>query len=192
MAALATGIGNGDRSRPPESCPAETPDKEAIMSLFDDVKKNLMEWYTVSSDKTTEVARITTRRYDKFGISRDIERQFSELGSLIYNGIKEERQDLLADPAVRALLERIKGLEDELKVKNEEIENIQEEFHQRRARTAEAGNVSETVITQPVLDEGGEESAILVEPVVVDVEEPAVGDVIREEKAEETDPEKEG
>jgi len=162
------------------------------MSLFDDVKKNLMEWYTVSSDKTTEVARITTRRYDKFGISRDIERQFGELGSLIYNGIREERQDLLADPAVRALLERIKGLEDELKVKNEEIENIQEEFHQRRARTAAAGNVSETVITQPVLDEGGEESAILVEPVVVDVEEPAVGNVIREEKAEETDPEKEG
>jgi len=30
--------------------PADVPDKEAIMSLFDDVKKNLMEWYTISSD----------------------------------------------------------------------------------------------------------------------------------------------
>jgi hypothetical protein len=168
------------------------PDKEAIMSLFDEVKKNLMEWYTVSSDKTTEVARITTRRYDKFGISRDIERQFGELGSLIFNGIKEERQDLLADPAVLALLEQIKGLEDELTMKNEEIDNIQHEFKQRRARTAAAGTVHETVITQPVLDEGGEESAILVEPAVVEMDAPKFGDVAGQEKAEEIDPEKEG
>jgi hypothetical protein len=162
------------------------------MSLFDEVKKNLMEWYTVSSDKTTEVARITTRRYDKFGISRDIERQFGELGSLIFNGIKEERQDLLADPAVLALLEQIKGLEDELTMKNEEIDNIQHEFKQRRARTAAAGTVNETVITQPVLDEGGEESAILVEPAVVEMDAPKFGDVAGQEKAEEIDPEKEG
>ena len=162
------------------------------MSLFDEVKNNLMEWYTVSSDKTTEVARITTRRYDKFGISRDIERQFGELGSLIYNGMKEEREDLLASPAVHALLERIKGLEDELKLKNEEIDDIHQQFKQRRARTAAAGTVSETVITQPVLDEGGEESAILVEPAAVEVDEPSAGDVDSLEKAEEIDPEKEG
>ena len=162
------------------------------MSLFDDVKTNLMEWYTVSSDKTTEVARVTTRRYDKFGISRDIERQFGELGSLIFNGMKEEREDLLASPAVHALLERIKGLEDELRVKNEEIENIQDEFTQRRAAKAAAGNVSETVLTQRVLDEGAEDSAILVEPVVVDVEEPAAAEDLRVGKAEESDPEKEG
>jgi hypothetical protein len=162
------------------------------MSLFDEVKKNLMEWYTVSSDKTTEVARITTRRYDKFGISRDIERQFGELGSLIFNGIKEERQDLLADAAVLALLEQIKGLEDELTMKNEEIDNIQHEFKQRRARTAAAGTVNETVITQPVLDEGGEESAILVEPAVVEMDASTFGDVAGQEKAEEIDPEKEG
>lgn len=162
------------------------------MSLFDDVKKNLMEWYTVSSDKSTEVARVTARRYDKFGISRDIERQFGELGSLIFNGMKEEREDLLASPAVHALLERIKGLEDELRVKNEEIENIQDEFTQRRAAKAAAGNVSETVLTQPVLDEGAEDSAILVEPVVVDVEEPAAAEDLRVGKAEESDPEKEG
>jgi len=179
--------------------PAEVPDKEAIMSLFDDVKKNLMEWYTISSDKTAEVARITSRRYDKFGISRDIERQFSELGSLVFNGLKEEKQDILADPAVQALLERIKGLEDELKVKNEEIDNIQQEFNQRRARSTAAETAAETasetaaatVLTQPVLDEGGEESAILVEPVVVDVEENGA-EAVQETKVEETSPEKEG
>jgi hypothetical protein len=171
------------------------PDKEAIMSLFDDVKKNLMEWYTISSDKTTEVARITSRRYDKFGISRDIERQFGELGSLVFNGLKEERLDILADPAVHALLERIRGLEDELRVKIEEIDNIQQEFTQRRTRATAAETAAETagatVLTQPVLDEGAEESAILVEPIVVDVEE-NVTETVLEDKVEETKPEKEG
>lgn len=146
------------------------------MSLFDDVKKNLVEWYSISSEKTAEVARVTTRRYDKFGISRDIERQFSELGSLVFNGIKENRQDLMLDSGVLALVERIKGLETELLLKSEEIDNIQQEYAERRARPAEppvAAEAPETIINQPVLDEGGEESAILVEPVVVDVEESA-------------------
>ena len=154
------------------------PDKEEIMSLFDDVKTNLVEWYGISSEKTAEVARVTTRRYDKFGISRDIERQFGELGSLVFNGLKEDRKDLLEDSAVLALVERIKGLETELKLKCDEIEDIQREYTERRARAAEpvASPVTpETIISQPVLDEGGEDSAILVEPVVVDVEDPEEG-----------------
>jgi hypothetical protein len=161
------------------------------MSLFDDVKKNLMEWYTISSDKTTEMARVTSRRYDKFGISRDIERQFGELGSLVYNGLKADKGDILSDPAMTALIERIQGLEDELRLKNEEIERIKEEFSDRRARAAEAAAASTTVLNQPVLDEGAEESAILVEPVVVDVEESA-SQPLDEEKLDGTDPEKEG
>ncbi len=154
------------------------------MSLFDDVKRNLVEWYGISSEKTAEVARVTTRRYDKFGISRDIERQFSELGSLVYNGIKEDRREMEQDPGVLALVERIKGLENELRLKNEEIDNIQREYTDRRTRTAESApapetpdtpEAPETIISQPVLDEGAEESAILVEPVVVDVEDPDEG-----------------
>ena len=134
------------------------------MSLFDDVKNNLVEWYAVTSEKTTEVARVTTRRYDKFGISRDIERQFSELGSLIYNGLAAGRDDLLTDEGVLALVERITGLEAELQAKNEEIDRIKSEYANRKAEAAASGGASATVITDPVLHEGHEESAILVEP----------------------------
>ena len=70
------------------------------MSIWDEAKKNLVEWYGVTADKTTEIAKVTSRKYDRFGLSRDIERQFSELGSLIYNGLREERTDVLESPAV--------------------------------------------------------------------------------------------
>jgi hypothetical protein len=177
------------------------------MSLFDDVKNNLVEWYSISSEKTAEVAKVTTRRYDKFGISRDIERQFGELGSLVYNGVREGREDITEDPSVLALISRIQGLEEELRLKNEEIGNIQHEYSERRARTgasatgaagAEGGfdqedipvQAAETVLKQPILDVGSEESAILVEPIVVDVEENEVAASQAGEIEEELHPEK--
>jgi len=141
---------------------------ESTMSLFDEVKKNLVEWYGVTSEKTSEVTRVATRKYDKFGISRDIERQFSELGSLIYNGMKDDRTDLLTDEGVLALVQRITGLEEELKAKEEEIDAIRQEYSGRKAEAASAGGMSSTVITDPILDEGQGESAILVEPVVAE------------------------
>ena len=141
------------------------------MSLWDDVKQNLSEWYTVAADKTSEVAKVQARRYDKFGLSRDVERQFSELGSLVYNGLQEGREDILEDPALGALVERIKGLEEELRRKDEEIERIRREHADRKeqAKAAAAGGedtdgTDERVMTDPALDEGDDDSAILVEP----------------------------
>ncbi len=144
------------------------------MALWEDVKKNLVEWYTITSDKTTEAARIGSRRWDKFGISRDIERQFSELGSLIYVGLKEGKEDILVGEPVVELVRRIENLEEELSAKGQEIDDIKAEY----AKAASAGGadtttgpgsddtdiVTETVLKDPVLDVGSGDSAILVEP----------------------------
>lgn len=142
------------------------------MSLWDDVKQNLSEWYTVAADKTSEVAKVQARRYDKFGLSRDVERQFSELGSLVYNGLQAGREGILQDPALATVVERIRGLEEELRRKDEEIARIRREHAERKAApkaataaggSAGAGDVPR-VITDPVLGRGGGDSAILVEP----------------------------
>jgi hypothetical protein len=133
------------------------------MSLLDDVKKNLNEWVAVTSEKTAEVAKVTSRRYDKWGVSRDIERHFSELGSLVYNGMQEGQADLLSDAGVVALVERISGLEAELEAKNEEIEAIRKDYAERKAKPAATSGTTSTVITDPVLSAGRPESPILVE-----------------------------
>jgi len=133
------------------------------VSIWDDAKKNLVEWYSVTADKTTELAKVTSLRYDKFGLSRDIERQFSELGSLVYNGLREEDGDVLASPGVAALMERIAGLEKDLRAKEDEIGAVKKEHAGRKAAEAAAGGVSATVLNDPVLPEGEPESAILME-----------------------------
>lgn len=91
------------------------------MGMWDDVKKNLADWYAVTSDKTSEVARVTSLRYDKFAISRDIERQFGELGHYVYAGLRAGRQDVPEDPAVHRMMDRVDALERELQAKDEQI-----------------------------------------------------------------------
>lgn len=154
------------------------------MSLWDEVKKNIVELYEVTSDKTSEIAKVGSRRWDKFGISRDIERQFSELGSLVYSGLQEGRSDVLQDEAVAVLMARIGALEEELKKKEAEIARIHEEHRARKAAEAaghagaaapddadgaaddaeEYGAPADVILKNPVLDQGSAESAILVEP----------------------------
>ena len=141
------------------------------MSLWEDVKNNLVELYTTTSEKTTEIARVTTRKYDKFGISRDIERQFSELGNLVYTGLKEGREDILGDPALETLMTRIEGLEAELAQKDQEIDDIKQEYAERKTQAkaaAAAGGTTEdataeAVATEPIPDQGPEVDALRVE-----------------------------
>jgi len=94
------------------------------MSLFDEVKRNLVEWYGVAADKTGVAAKVGARKYDMFGISRDIERQFSEIGDIVYNGIESDRSDILEDPVLLELIEKVRKLEIEMISKQAEIADI--------------------------------------------------------------------
>ncbi|MBC8425868.1 hypothetical protein H8E07_17290 [bacterium] len=109
------------------------------MTLWDDVKSNLTEWYGVAADKTGDLAKVGLRRYDIFGLSRDIERQFSEIGSLVYNALGEDRRDVLDDPVLLSLVDKVRELEQDLQGKEQEISEIKTSAEQRQAaRTAEA------------------------------------------------------
>lgn len=131
------------------------------MPLWEQVKGNLIEWYTIAADKTEELAKIGVRRYDKFGISRDIERQFTELGSLVFNAVREGREEFAGDATVLAIVERIKVLEDDLKHKEEEIEEIRTTHQQKAAATAEKAPGANELYQRPELEKGKSQSAIL-------------------------------
>ncbi len=131
------------------------------MPLWEKVKGNLIEWYGVAADKTEEMAKIGVRRYDRFGISRDIERQFTELGSLVYNGVSEGQEGILEQEALLTILSRIQELEVELQLKEEEIGKIRVAASDRKAAAAQAGGEPELLIKDPALGQGSAESAIL-------------------------------
>jgi len=110
------------------------------MSLWDDVKKNLVSLYGTAAEKTNELAKVGSRRYDIFGLSREIERQFSEIGSHVYNALQEGRSDLAEDEVLQGLVAQVRKLEEELAAKKAEIEAIRAEAKAAAAAGGAAGS----------------------------------------------------
>ncbi len=108
------------------------------MSIMDQVKLHLREWYSLATDRTGEMAKISVRMYDKYGISREIERQLSELGSYVYHEQAQGRMDFAEDADFQVAIERIQALERDLTAKIEEIELIRQQRQQKAAAQAEA------------------------------------------------------
>ena len=106
------------------------------MSGFDDVKRSLADWCAVAAERTTEAAKVTSRRYDKFAIGREIERRLAELGGIVVEGLTTGRSDLLSDPRVAEIVAAVRDLEAERALKDEEIDGIRHEYDQRRQGTA--------------------------------------------------------
>ncbi len=102
------------------------------MSGIDDVKRSFAEWCAVAAERTAEAAKVTSRRYDRFALGREIERRYAELGSIVHAGLNAGRQDVLGDPRVAALRAEVEDLERERRQKDEEIDEIRRQYAQRR------------------------------------------------------------
>jgi hypothetical protein len=107
---------------------------EAKDSLWEKVKRNLVEWYDVAHEKTDELARIGKKKIEMAGLNRTIEKHLSELGGRVYELIEElnQQKGVAQDEKVMGLIEDIKRLEEQLHQKEEEIERIKEEKKEHR------------------------------------------------------------
>lgn len=111
-------------------------------TLWDRVRKNLIEWYEVASDKTEEVARVGRRKIEMTGINRSIEKRMVELGGRVYDLISVEghRGNRTADDEkVRKLVDEIGRLEKELEIKEEEIRDIREKEQEEEGEEDTSG-----------------------------------------------------
>lgn len=153
------------------------------MSIMDQVKKNLREWYSLAADRTGEMAKISVRMYDKYGISREIERQLSELGSYVYHAVEQGRADFAGDTEFDGLIERIQGLERDLQAKMEEIEAIRIARQQKAAERDGAEDefaadaaADDEVLEVPAVEAGPAPAtgAIDAEAEDADVDEPVI------------------
>lgn len=95
-------------------------------SLWDKVKKNIVEMYEVAYDKTDELARIGKKKVEMMGLNRAIEKHLSELGGRVYDliEVQQRKSGIVRDEKVKELVIEIKDLENQLKLKEEEIESI--------------------------------------------------------------------
>lgn len=102
------------------------------MSGLDEVKRGLADWCSVAAERAAEAAKVTSRRYDKFALGREIERRLAELGGVVYEGLSAGREEPLADPRVAPLVAAVAELERERAAKDSEIAGIREDYATRR------------------------------------------------------------
>lgn len=99
-------------------------------TLWNRVKKNLVDWYDTAYDKTDELARIGKKKIEMTGLNRAIEKHLSELGGRIYDLVVEQghRGNRTADDEqVQRIVSDVRELERQLQEKEEEIEKIRGE-----------------------------------------------------------------
>jgi len=97
--------------------------------LWDRVKKNLVDWYGTAYEKTDELARIGKKKIEVAGVNRAVEKHLAELGGRVYDLIEVQGKSgvIAKDPETQKLVEEIRGLEAQLKIKEDEIEAIRAE-----------------------------------------------------------------
>ncbi|MBN1408520.1 MAG: hypothetical protein JW956_12055 [Calditrichaceae bacterium] len=95
------------------------------MTLWNNIKKGLMEGIHTATDKTSEYTKIGRIKIDILGVKKEIEEKLLELGGRLYDKIVEKDQyDIQNDKYIMQLIEQVKELENELKKYSQELNRI--------------------------------------------------------------------
>jgi len=92
---------------------------------FKDSAKFAKEGATIAAEKAEELGKKSKVMLDISNIKRKIEKQFTELGGKVYHEMHVNNvADFSSHEGVQNIVKSIKELEDELLVKQEEMEQI--------------------------------------------------------------------
>lgn len=101
---------------------------------WDEVRSSIQEFFSAAAEKTDEFIKVGKRKLSMAEIKRSITSQYAELGGRVFHLIRQgEAGTIGSDEEVEMLVSRIHKLEDDLKAKEMEIEEI------KRANDAETG-----------------------------------------------------
>ena len=95
------------------------------MTLFEKIKKGLIDGFNAASDITSEYTKIGRIKIDILGVKKEIEEKMLELGGRVYDNVINANTYNFKDvSAVTDLIEQIRKLEDELKKCEDDLKRI--------------------------------------------------------------------
>jgi len=120
-----------------------------MTNLWGDIKKSLGEWAAKAADKAgeftreaadkaEEVTKLGKVKLDIFQIKRDIEKQFADLGGMVYQLILDKKtKDFEKNENVKSCLTVIQELEKKLKEKEKLYKTIQKTSQAKKEHSTE-------------------------------------------------------
>lgn len=98
------------------------------MTLWENLKKGLLDGLHIASDKTSEYTKIGRIKIDLLGVKKELEEKLVELGGRIYQQYVEKKGcNFKDDMNIQQLLARIGELEQELNAYEKELKHIRED-----------------------------------------------------------------
>ena len=92
---------------------------------WDEVRKSIHEFFSAAAEKTDEFIKVGKRKLSIAEIRRNMASHYAELGGRVYHLIRQgQAEGIGSDGEVESLVSRIQKLENELKAKEIEIEEI--------------------------------------------------------------------
>ena len=96
-----------------------------VAKVWEDIKKGVEDSITFATEKTKELTMISKLKLAMSGLKRNIDGKFKELGKYVYGKITEGKvSELQKDERVKELVTDINSLKDELKTKEQELEEV--------------------------------------------------------------------
>jgi gas vesicle protein len=92
---------------------------------WDDLRDSIEEFFSTAAEKTDELIKVGRRKLSIAEIKRNMTANYAELGGRVYHLVRQgDAASVPSDSEVESLVSRIQRLEDELKAKEMEIEQI--------------------------------------------------------------------
>ena len=98
---------------------------ETTVTLWDRIKQSLLDSATVAAEKAEYLGRVGRARLDIAETRHAIRDALADLGGKVYGGVQSgEGDNLLKSEAVSTLVQKIGGLEEELKSREKKLESL--------------------------------------------------------------------
>ena len=93
--------------------------------LWEKIKKSVVDGVSMAAEKTEEFTKLGKAKIEILSTKRKISAKFTELGSILYDAIKEgNTEEAIKSSKVEELLKNVKALEAELDSKEEKLEDL--------------------------------------------------------------------
>lgn len=92
--------------------------------LWEKIRKSVIDGVQAAAEKTEELTKLGKIKIEILNIKRKISKNFTELGGITYEAIKESttKEELKSDK-VNAIIEKLKELDSELEAKEKLYED---------------------------------------------------------------------
>ena len=120
------------------------------MGFWEDFTSMFKKGVSVVAKKTDEYTKIGKIKVDIIAIKREIDKNFTQLGSKVYKLVVEENSTKIAsDDEVKVISNSIKELNDKLDAKKQELDTVRQEYAEKTGQPIEDVDVEEVPAEEP-------------------------------------------